>query len=454
MNYVGFDWASRAHDVTVLDEAGGVLDRWAFPHSETGWVTTLDRLARHGSAAEVPVIIERTSGLIVDRLLAAGHPVVPVHPTAFYAARPRWGASGAKSDPGDSYKLADYLRTDGHRLRRLTPTDPGLHELQALVRLRDDQVRARTAATNQLTAILDTYWPGPKQLFMSLASQIALAFLTDYPTPTSAAHLGEARMAAFCRRHAYRGGKSPAELLSRLRAAPVAPVGLPPATLAAMVTAQVTLLKTLQTVISDVERLIAVRVVAHPRSNLFENLPGVGMINLAQLLAEVGPILDRVDSAEQAATECGAAPVTRSSGQTRGVYFRWAANTRARKAITSFAHNARMQDDWAAALYADARARRLGRRALRRRPGTRKTQPARHPHRRPRLAPRDLGLLDQRPALQPRPASQQSVPSPLPPRRSAGAVKMEPPTGGTILTAPSTGTSWEAEEPSPSPTST
>src|SRR5919109_4613397 len=26
------------------------------------------------------VIIERTSGLVVDRLLAAGHPVVPVHP--------------------------------------------------------------------------------------------------------------------------------------------------------------------------------------------------------------------------------------------------------------------------------------------------------------------------------------------------------------------------------------
>jgi transposase len=86
---------------------------------------------------------------------------------------------------------------------------------------------------------------------------------------------------------------------------------------------QVTVLQTLQTVISDVERLIAVRVVAHPRSNLFENLPGVGMINLAQLLAEVCPILDRVHSAEQAATECGAAPVTRSSGQTRGVYFRW-----------------------------------------------------------------------------------------------------------------------------------
>ncbi len=31
--------------------------------------------------------------------------------------------------------------------------------------------------------------------------------------------------------------------------------------------------------------------------------------------------------------------------------------------------------------------------------------------------------------------------------RSAGAVKMEPPTGGTILTAPSTGTPSTAEEP-------
>lgn len=55
------------------------------------------------------------------------------------------------------------------------------------------------------------------------------------------------------------------------------------------------------------------------------------MINLAQLLAEVGPILDRVASAEQAATGCGAMPVTRVSGKSSGVHFRWAANTRARK---------------------------------------------------------------------------------------------------------------------------
>ena len=357
MSYVGWDWASRTHDVTVLDDDGHRQARWAFEHTESGWTSTLQRLRCYGEPHELPVIIERTSGLVVDRLLEAGHPVVPVHPASFYAARPRWGASGAKSDPGDSYKLADYLRTDGHRLRRLEPVEPGLRELQALVRLRDDQVRARTAATNQLAATLDAHWPGPRDLFCSLASPIALAFLVDYSTPQAAAHLGEVRMGAFCRRHAYRGGKSPAELLARLRAAPAAPIGLPTATLSAIVAAQVDLLRALQAAITNIERVIADRVAAHPRARLLEQLPGVGIINLAQLLAEIGPILDRVDTAEHAATECGAAPVTKASGKTTGVYFRSAANKRARKAITAFAHNSRMQSRWAATLYADARAR-------------------------------------------------------------------------------------------------
>lgn len=256
--------------MTVLDDTGAVLERWAFGHTEPGWASTIHRLRGHGDPADLPVIIERTSGLVVDRLLEAGHPVIPVHPTSFYAARPRWSASGAKSDPGDSYKLADYLRTDGHRLRRLEPVEPGLRELQALVRLRDDQVRTRTATINQLTATLDAHWPGPRDVFRSLASAIALAFLTAYPTPMAAARLGEAQMAAFCRRHSYRGGKPPAELLSRLRAAPVAPVGLPAETLEAIIGAQVQLLRSLQAVIADTEQLIAARVAEHPRARLLK----------------------------------------------------------------------------------------------------------------------------------------------------------------------------------------
>jgi len=109
--------------------------------------------------------------------------------------------------------------------------------------------------------------------------------------------------------------------------------------------------------IAELDAAIAKRVATYPRAKLLASLPGVGTINLAQLLAEVGPILDRVGSAEQAAAECGAAPVTKASGKTNGVYFRWAANRRARKALTAFAHNSRLISPWAGRLYADARAR-------------------------------------------------------------------------------------------------
>jgi hypothetical protein len=133
--------------------------------------------------------------------------------------------------------------------------------------------------------MLEAHWPGPKAVVFRLASPIALAFLTDYPTPQAAARLGQARMTSFCRRHSYRGGKTPAQLLARLCSAPTAPVGIPAATLAILVRAQVQLLRTLLGTIAELEAAITTRVVLHPRAKLLASLPGVGTINLAQLLA-------------------------------------------------------------------------------------------------------------------------------------------------------------------------
>lgn len=243
--YVGWDWASKTHDITVIDAEGAVVDRWAMRHDAAGIDAAIARLACHGRPNDLPVAIETTSGLVVDRLLAVGHPVVPIDPNAFNAARPRWGASRAKSDPGDSFKLADYLRTDGHRLRRLQPLDAATAELQALSRLRDDHVEAKVAATNQLAALLGRHWPGAATVFARLDSDIALAFLDDYPTPASAGRLGESRMKMFCRRHSYCGRRSPAELVDRLRGAPEPTQALAPETLAELVRAQVRLLRSL-----------------------------------------------------------------------------------------------------------------------------------------------------------------------------------------------------------------
>ncbi|MFF1649651.1 transposase [Streptomyces sp. NPDC058240] len=302
--------------------------------------------------------IETTRGLVVDRLLAAGHPVVPVHPNAFHAMRPRWGASKAKTDAGDSHKLADYLRTDGHQLRRLTPTDPRTLELQALTRQRTDHVEAKIASVNQFDAQLDQLWPGGKAVFADRDSDIALHFLDSYPTPQAAAKLTPARLEAWCKRRGYSGKRTGKQLIERLRAAPAAATRLSEATVATLIRVQVQLVRAMRAAIRELDREITTAVEAHPYAPLLASMPRIGKVNLGQIIGEIGPILERAESCEQFIAETGVVPVTRASGKSHAVTFRFATNRRARVAITTFADNSRHGSQWAAKIYTDARARK------------------------------------------------------------------------------------------------
>lgn len=356
--FIGWDWATDTHDVTVMDEYGMRIDRWELAHTEEGFAKTLARLRTHGAPAGLPVAIETTRGLAVDRLLAAGHPVVPVHPNAFHAMRPRWGASKAKTDAGDSMKLADYLRTDGHLLPRLEPTEQATMDLQALTRTRADHVEARIAAVNQLAALLDAHWPGGKAVFASLDSDIALAFLERYPTPASAARLTAARLETWCKRRGYSGRKPGGVLIERLRSAPVAASRVSNTVVGQLISVQVQLVRGIRTTIDMLDRAIADAVASHPYAPLFATMPRIGTINLAKIIGEIGPILERAQSCEQLIAEAGVVPVTRASGKSRAVTFRYATNRRARLALTQFADNSRHGSDWATKIYNDARTRK------------------------------------------------------------------------------------------------
>ena len=98
--YVGVDWAAETHAVCVLDHRGKVVTHFPVPHTADGIASLIRRLARLGEAAEIPVGIERPNGRLVDLLLEAGHPVVPVSPNAIKTWRDGEVLSGAKSDAG------------------------------------------------------------------------------------------------------------------------------------------------------------------------------------------------------------------------------------------------------------------------------------------------------------------------------------------------------------------
>jgi transposase len=354
---VGIDWAHDEHAVCVLDEQGKVKVAFSITHTREGLQELIGRLAKLASPSELPVAIERPSGLLVDVLVEAGHPVVPIHPNALKASRPRYRAAGGKSDPGDARILADLLRTDGHRFRALRPASDEIRALRATVRGRDDLVAERVALGNQLTALLD-FWPGAAAIFADVTSPIALAFLERYPTPESATHLGEKRLQRFLERHQYSGRRTARELLERLHAAPGSRAGEAEAEAkGALVRSLVAVLERLGEQLRRLSSSVERHVAALPLGQLIMSFPRAGRVNAAQILAELGDDPRRFPSPEQLAAEAGVAPVTYASGKSRGVCFRWACNKRLRAALTTFADNSRHASPWAAQLYAKARAR-------------------------------------------------------------------------------------------------
>lgn len=83
--FAGIDWAADTHAVAVHDHDTAKRWRCQIEHSAAGLDRLVVWLARFGDPACLPVAIERPDGRLVDRLLEAGHPVVPVISTPIAA---------------------------------------------------------------------------------------------------------------------------------------------------------------------------------------------------------------------------------------------------------------------------------------------------------------------------------------------------------------------------------
>ncbi len=95
----------------------------------------------------MPVAIETPRGLLVACLRATGRPVYPVNPMAMSRYRDPHSAAGNKSDHGDSFVLANVLRTDLHAHRPL-PADTELAQaIAVLARAQQDAVSDRPRPT-------------------------------------------------------------------------------------------------------------------------------------------------------------------------------------------------------------------------------------------------------------------------------------------------------------------
>jgi transposase len=348
----GIDWASEAHEVCVSEE-GRVLERFSAAHEERGIAALAGRLGVER------VAIERPDGILVERLLAAGLQVLAIHPNQVKAARARFAVAHGKSDRFDAYVLAELARTDAHRFRVLVPDRDETKVLRALTRAREDLVGVRVELANQLRAQLESFWPGAL-IFSEVDSSIALAFLERYPSPAAAGSLGAGRMAAFLGRHGYSGRTDPAELVARMKAAPLGTTGATECEARrAVVMGLVAVLRPIVAEIAALGAQIRGALADHPDAEIFRPLfrDPKTTICPATLIAELGDARGRYPTEAAMAADAGMSPVALESGKLRVATFRRACDKRLRVAVATLADSTRHWHPWAREVYRRARAR-------------------------------------------------------------------------------------------------
>lgn len=201
--YAGIDWGGAHHQAAVVDDIGRELTNQRFVHDRAGINELVAAL--NGLDDLAGIAIERSEGLLVERLQAEGFAVFPVSPRVSAAARERHQAAVRKNDRFDAFVLADLMRTDSWRWRPLAAQSPLQAELRAAARHRRQCVETQITVEAQLRETLIAYHPAVASLFSSVDRDATHAFLRDYPTPAAAGRVGEARMAGFCRRIGYSG---------------------------------------------------------------------------------------------------------------------------------------------------------------------------------------------------------------------------------------------------------
>lgn len=355
--YLGVDWADEFHQVWVSDAEGKKVVEMTIEQSMKG-MSEIGRWLheRKAEGIELWASIEKPHGRIVDFLLDHGVVVYPVNPKALDRARDRFRMSQSKSDSFDAYVLAEFLRTDHVHLRALEPDSEQAQELKMLTRDHHRLGRHKTRLLNQIEVTLKEYYPRPLEVFSDLESKIALDFLEHYPTPGALSELTRRKWNRFAKREHHLGEERCKELWEKLSQPqlkiPEHVVRAKAQLLSVLVIQLKSLAEAVKNYSEEVERFFA----SMPAAEFVKTLPGgKSGTTVPMLWAELGDAKRRWQSFRHLQAEAGGVPVTKASGKSRVVQFRFACNKLLRYASYWFSFNSLNRSEWANKYYRDQR---------------------------------------------------------------------------------------------------
>jgi len=351
--WIGIDWANDKHDMSLYDVATGRrqhLEVEQSPEALAEWIGQL-RL-RYGNRGKVAVILEQGKGPLLNVLMGCEFLVLYViNPKSLSRYREAFYGSGAKSDPVDAELMGEMVRQNPDRFRAWRADDAQTRSLRLMTEGRRNLVNQATALTNQLTALLKSYYPQALLWSGALDTQWACDFLEQWPTLQALQQSSRRQILRFYEKHPRPYLDLEQQLQQFHQALPLTAdeAVLEYSTL--MVQALIPQLRALLHSIVEFDRKIAEVFRKHPDRPIFESFPGAGAALAPRLLAAFGADRDRYQAASEMQQFSGIAPVTEKSGKQHWVHWRMACPKFIRQTFHEFADHSRRWCGWAKAYY-------------------------------------------------------------------------------------------------------
>jgi transposase len=329
--YVGDDWSEDHHDVALVDEGGRRLGRARLDEGVAGIARLHELVAAHlggGDDPEQVVIgIETDRGPWVTALVAAGYQVYAINPMSVARYRERHGTSGAKSDAGDAWLLADLVRTDAPRHRPVAGDTPAVAGIKVVARAHLRLIWDRNRSVLRLRSTLREYFPAALEAFPDLDAPEALELLVKAPDPAAAARLSAAQVSAALRRaRRHHVADKTAAICATLRTPQLAQPPRLVAAYAASVVALTGVITAFNEQIPALESQVAVSFRSHPAARIYLSQPGLGPLLGARVLGEFGDDPHRYATVRGRKNYASTSPITRASGKKTMVLARYARN--------------------------------------------------------------------------------------------------------------------------------
>jgi transposase len=356
---IGLDWADGKHAICLQEAATAAREFGEIVHRPEAIDVWAQGLRRRFGGKPVAIALELTKGPIVYALRKYEFFVLfPVDPTMLAKYREALSPSGAKDDPTDAELALEFLLKHPEKLAPLNPQSARMRTLEQLVEMRRRLVNDQTRITNRLTSTLKNYYPQALEWFPDKASLLFCDFLTRWPTPKAARAARRATLKRFFHEHNARRPRRIEERIDAIkRAVPLTDDAgvIEPCVL--LVTAMVGQLRVTIEAIERFDEKIAECAPAHPDFAIFDSFPATGPVCGPRLLVAFGEQRERYPAPDDVQRYVGIAPVTKRSGNSTWIHWRYKCPKFLRQTFVEWAGLTIPRSLWAAAYYQQQRSK-------------------------------------------------------------------------------------------------